>query len=39
MSAQGIMVPEVEDEAQARTIVRSAKYPPKAAAARPSAWR
>lgn len=26
--AMGLMVPMVEDEAQARTIVRSAKYPP-----------
>src|SRR6476620_2556224 len=28
VGAMGIMVPMVEDEAQARTIVRSAKYPP-----------
>ena len=29
VGAMGIMVPMVEDEAQARTIVRSAKYPPE----------
>lgn len=29
LGAMGIMVPMVEDEAQARTIVRSAKYPPE----------
>ena len=29
--AMGLMVPMVEDEAQARTIVRSAKYPPMGA--------
>ncbi len=31
VGAMGIMVPMVEDEAQARTIVRSAKYPPEGA--------
>jgi 2-dehydro-3-deoxyglucarate aldolase/4-hydroxy-2-oxoheptanedioate aldolase len=31
VGAMGIMVPMVEDEAQARTIVRSAKYPPDGA--------
>ena len=32
VGAMGIMVPMVEDEAQARTIVRSAKYPPEGGA-------
>lgn len=29
VGAMGLMIPMVEDEAQARTIVRSAKYPPE----------
>lgn len=31
LGAMGLMIPMVEDEAQARTIVRSAKYPPEGA--------
>lgn len=31
VGAMGLMIPMVEDEAQARTIVRSAKYPPEGA--------
>ena len=31
VGAMGVVIPMVEDEAQARTIVRSAKYPPEGA--------
>ena len=37
VGAMGLMVPMVEDEEQARTIVRSAKYPPAGGRGAPSA--